>query len=175
MIPFDLHKSMEVLERTPRVLKSLLIGLSDEWIHHNEGGETFSPFDVAGHLLHGETTDWVQRIKIILDDSGDRKFKPFDRFAQMEESKGKMIGEILDEFSYHRKHNLDFIKSLNLNESMLDKKGIHPAFGEVTMRQLLATWVAHDLGHIGQVVRVMAKQYKEEVGPWIEYLRILKD
>lgn len=175
MIPFDVGKSIEVLERTPAVLRGLLSGLSDEWIYNNEGAETFSPFDVAGHLLHGESTDWIQRTKIIMDETGDKKFKPFDRFAQFEESKGKSIEEILDEFAILRKRNIEFIKSLQIDETLLDQKGIHPVFGEVTMRQLLSTWVAHDLGHIGQIVRVMAKQYRNEVGPWYEYLRILKD
>lgn len=175
MVRFQIDKSLEILERTPGVVKTLLLGLSDEWVMNNEGDDTFSPFDVVGHLLHGETTDWVQRTQIIISGDGDRKFKPFDRFAQFEESKGKNLEQILEEFSQQRKKNLDFIRQLHPDESMLDKTGIHPVFGEVTLRQLLSTWVAHDLGHIAQIVRVMAKQYKTDVGPWVEYLRILKD
>jgi hypothetical protein len=175
MISFNLNKSLEVLEKTPFVIESLLSGLSGEWIHNNEGDDTFSPYDVVGHLLHAETTDWVQRANIILDESGDGKFKPFDRFAQYEESKGKDLSQLLTEFKIQRKKNLDFLRALQPDETMLDRKGIHPAFGEVTLRQLLSTWTVHDLGHIGQIVRVMAKQYKENVGPWVEYLRILKD
>ena len=175
MIPFDLHKSIEVLERTPAAIEDLLAGLSDEWLHHNEGPDTFSPYDVVGHLLHGEMYDWIGRTRIILDDAGDKKFRPFDRFAMYEASKGKSIQDLLNEFKRLRKENLVTFRSLNITEEMLDKKGIHPAFGEVTLRNLLSTWVAHDLGHIGQIVRVMAKQYKQEVGPWLEYLRILKD
>lgn len=175
MIPFNLNKSIELLERTPTAIEHLLSGLSDEWIKNNEGGETFSPYDVMGHLVHGEKSDWIQRTSIILDENGDKKFKPFERFAMYEESKGKSLQDLLTEFKTLRKKNLDFIKSLNINETMLDKKGIHPVFGEVTLRQLLSTWTVHDLGHIGQIVRVMSKQYKENVGPWLEYLRILKD
>jgi hypothetical protein len=174
MIPFNLNKSLELLERTPASLEALLSGLSDEWIYNNEGEETFSPYDVMGHLVHGETTDWVARTKKILSEN-DKDFAVFDRFAMYEESKGKSIEDLLKEFKEQRKKNLDFIRSLNITEDMLDKKGIHPKFGEVTFRQLLSTWTVHDLGHMGQIVRVMAKQYKENVGPWVEYLRILKD
>jgi uncharacterized damage-inducible protein DinB len=174
MIPFNLNKSLELLERTPASLETLLSGLSDEWIYNNEGEETFSPYDVMGHLVHGETTDWVARTKKTLSEN-DKNFTVFDRFAMYEESKGKSIEDLLKEFKEQRKKNLDFIRSLNITEDMLDKKGIHPKFGEVTLRQLLSTWTVHDLGHMGQIVRVMAKQYKENVGPWVEYLRILKD
>jgi uncharacterized damage-inducible protein DinB len=171
---YSFDKSIQILERTPYVLKTLLSGLSDDWTMQNEGGETWSPYDVVGHLIHGETTDWMQRLDVILDEQGEHKFKSFDRFAQFEESKGKSLIQLLDEFEDARNQNLVKFKSLQLKENDLDRIGIHPNFGEVTMRQLLATWVAHDLGHIGQIVRVMAKQYKEEVGPWIEYMRVLK-
>jgi hypothetical protein len=174
MIAFNLSKSVELLERTPSSIEVLLSGISDEWIYNNEGGETFSPYDVMGHLVHGETTDWVARTKKILSEN-DKDFAVFDRFAMYEESKGKSIQDLLTEFKIQRKKNLEFIRSLNITEEMLDKKGIHPTFGEVTLRQLLSTWTVHDLGHMGQIVRVMAKQYKENVGPWVEYLRILKD
>ena len=172
-IPFNLEKSFELLERTPTVIEQLLSGLSSEWINNNEGGETFSPYDVVGHLVHGETTDWIARTKKILS-VNDKDFAIFDRFAMYEESKGKTLEELLTEFKVQRKKNLDFIRTLNITEDMLDKKGIHPKFGEVTLRQLLSTWTVHDLGHIGQIVRVMAKQYNNNVGPWLEYLRILK-
>jgi hypothetical protein len=175
MISFDLNKSIEILERTPAVIENLLSGLSHEWIDNNEGEDTFSPFDVVGHLLHGENTDWVQRIHIILNETNERKFEPFDRFAQYKESEGKTIHQLLDEFKTQRKRNLDVLKALHINEVMLDKKAIHPSLGEVSLRQLLSTWTVHDLGHIGQIVRVMSKQYAREVGPWFEYLRILKN
>jgi len=171
---YSFFKSLQILERTPAVLKTLLSGLSDDWTMSNEGGETWSPYDVIGHLIHGETTDWMQRLALILDAQSDHKFKTFDRFAQFEESKGKTLDQLLDEFAQVRKANLEKLKALNLTESQLDLIGIHPSFGEVTMRNLLATWVAHDLDHIQQIVRVIAKQYNEEVGPWVEYLRILK-
>lgn len=172
---FDLDKSLEILERTPIALESLLSGLSKEWIENNEGGETWSPYDVMGHLIHGENTDWIQRMEIILSETGDKKFTPFDRFAQFHESKGKTIDDLLSEFKKIRAANITTLRSWNLKESDFSKKGIHPSFGEVTLSQLLSTWTAHDLGHLAQVARVMARQYKEEVGPWIEYLRILKD
>ncbi|HNP31915.1 MAG TPA: DinB family protein [Flavobacterium sp.] len=170
---FSLSKSFEILERTPRVLETFLNGLSEEWIFNNEGGESWSPFDIIGHLIHGEKTDWIARTEIILSDKSDKTFLPFDRFAQFEASQGKTISQLLDEFQDLRNKNLASLKSKNISESDLKKTGIHPAFGTVTLENLLACWVAHDLGHIAQISRVMAKQYKEEVGPWQEYLPIL--
>ncbi len=131
---FDRDKSLEILERTPYVIKTLLKGLSDEWILNNEGGETWSPYDVIGHLIHGDTTNWMQRTNIILSESTDKQFKPFDRFAQFEESKGKTLDELLDRFTYLRSKNIEFLKSLKIDEATLDKTGIHPRFGEVTLR-----------------------------------------
>ena len=170
---FELSKSYEILERTPSVLRSLLTGISGEWIMNNEGAETFSPYDVVGHLLHGEKTDWPDRIAIILDYGTTKAFVPYDRFAMFEESKGKTLDQLLTEFETLRKEKLLWVKSLKLAESDLDKKGIHPAFGKVTLRQLLSTWVVHDLTHLAQITRVMAKQYKEETGPWVNFFRIL--
>jgi hypothetical protein len=170
---YSLSKSLEILERTPLVLELMLTGLSKEWTHSNEGDDTWSAYDVVGHLIHGEKTDWMGRTKMIL--AGDKNaFPVFDRFAMFEESKGKTLNDLIHEFKDIRKKNIEFIRNLNPDENMLDKKGIHPKFGEVTLRQLLSTWTAHDLGHIGQIVRVMAKQYKDEAGPWVEYLRILR-
>ncbi|MCF6131487.1 DinB family protein [Flavobacterium wongokense] len=170
---FNLSKSIEILERTPTVLETLLNGLSNEWIQNNEGEETWSPFDVLGHLIHGEKTDWIARTEIILSDKADKTFPPFDRFAQFEESKGKTISDLLNEFTDLRNTNLIALKSKNITSEDLTKTGIHPTFGAVTLENLLACWVAHDLGHIAQISRVMAKQYKEEVGPWREFLPIL--
>jgi hypothetical protein len=170
---FTVEKSIEILERTPAVLKTLLSGLSDEWIMNNEGPETFSPYDVIGHLLHGEKTDWTERTKMILEFGASKTFVPWDRFAQYEESKGKILDQLLKEFETIRKENMVWFKSLKLTETDLDKKGLHPKLGEVTLRNLLSTWVVHDLTHIAQVTRVMAKQYKEEMGPWPEFFRIL--
>jgi len=175
---FDLNKSIEILERTPGVIKELLSGVSDDWSMQNEGKkgeeETWSPYDVLGHLIHGETTDWMGRTEIILSDNPDKNFPPFDRFAQFEESKGKSLKDLIGEFMAIRIYNLEKLKSKNITEADLDKKGIHPKFGEVTLRQLISTWVVHDLNHLAQISRVMAYQYKDEVGPWREYLRILK-
>lgn len=170
---FDLNKSYEILERTPAVLKTLLSSLHDDWIMNNEGPETFSPFDVIGHLIHGEKTDWAARTKIILEFGLSKPFVPWDRFAQYEESKGKTLIQLLNEFENVRKENIAWLKSLNLSESDLDKKGMHPKLGEVTLRNLLSTWVVHDLTHLAQITRVMAKQYKDEMGPWPEFFRIL--
>ena len=170
----NLEKSIEILERTPTVLQTLLQNLSDDWILHNEGEETWSVYDVIGHLIHGEKTDWIPRTEIILSENPNKTFKPFDRFAQFELSKGKTLSQLLDEFTILRKKNIEVLRSKKITENDLNKKGVHPTFGEVTLSQLLSTWAVHDLNHIAQIVRVMAKQYKEDVGPWIEYLRILQ-
>jgi uncharacterized damage-inducible protein DinB len=170
---FNLNEAIQILERTPKVLISFLSGLSNDWIQNNEGEETWSPFDILGHLLHGEKTDWIIRSEIILSNELVKTFASFDRFAQFEKSRGKNIQQLLDEFQDLRIQNLSILKSKNLSIEDLKKTGIHPTFGEVTLQQLLATWVAHDLGHIAQISRVMAKQYKAEVGPWRSYLPIL--
>ena len=171
---FTLKKSIEILERTPEVLATMLQNLSPEWTSNNDEGETWSPYDVIGHLIHGDKTDWIQRMEIILSDKPDKTFIPFNRTAQFEESKGKSLQQLLDEFKVLRKKNIEVLRSKNLTGENLEEKGIHPAFGEVTLAQLLAAWVVHDLDHIYQITRVMGKQYKTEVGPWVEYLRILK-
>jgi len=170
---FTLEKSFEILERTPTVLRTLLSGLSDDWIMNNEGPETFSPYDVMGHLIHGEKTDWRERTVMILEHGTEKTFVPFDRFAQFEASKGKSLTNLIDDFEKLRLDSLTWLKSLNLTEEDFNKKGTHPALGQVTLRQLLSTWVIHDLTHIAQITRVMAKQYKSEIGPWIEYFRIM--
>jgi uncharacterized damage-inducible protein DinB len=170
---YSLARSYEILDRTPAVLQSLLSGLPDDWVMPNEGPETFSPYDVIGHLVHGEKTDWVVRMKMILEFGNTKTFERYDRFAQYEESKGKSLQQLLDEFAAIRKENMVWFKSLNLTEDDLDRKGMHPVLGDVTLRNLLATWVVHDLTHMAQITRVMAKQYKEEMGSWPEFFRIL--
>ena len=170
---YDLNKSIEILERTPGVMKVLLSDLDDDWTNNNEGPETFSPYDVLGHLIHGEKTDWTARTKMILEYGAGKTFEPWNRFAQFEESKGKTLQQLLDEFALIRKENMDWFKTLQLTEADLNKKGMHPKLGEVSLRNILATWVVHDLTHIAQVARVMAKQYKSEMGPWPEFFRIL--
>ncbi len=170
---FTISTSIEILERTPVVLRSLLQGLSDEWVTPNEGSGTWSAYDIVGHLIHGEKTDWIPRMQIIRSGSDERKFEKFDRFAQFENSKGKTMLQLLDEFSQLREININILRSANITDSQFGETGVHPAFGNVTLSQLLSTWVVHDLNHIAQISRVMAKQYKEAVGPWIAYLGIL--
>ena len=172
---FDLNNAIAVLERTPATLRSLLIGLSPEWTDATEGPDTWSPYVVVGHLIHGERTDWIPRAEIILAQGADRRFTPYDRFAQFRESEGKSLAELLDEFARLRAQNLETMRGWGLTDTALALEGIHPAFGAVTLRQLLATWVAHDLGHVVQVSRVMAKQYREAIGPWAEYLSVMND
>ena len=171
---FTLEKSMDILERTPDVLNTMLQNVSPEWTSNNEGGQTWSVYDIIGHLIHGERTDWIPRVEIILSEKHDKKFEPFERLAQFEGSKGKTLAQLLDEFKTLRKKNIECLCLKKLTEKNLEEKGTHPTFGEVTLSQLLSTWVVHDLNHISQISRVMAKQYKAEVGPWIEYLRILQ-
>lgn len=170
---FELEQTKEILRSTPATLNALLRPLSEAWLVGNEGPETWSPYDVVGHLIHGEETDWIPRAKIILDHGEERAFEPFDRFAMFETSKGKSLGELLDEFADARTHSLRELDAMNLTPSLLEKRGHHPELGVVTLKQLLATWVVHDLGHVSQVVRVMAKQYSDAVGPWQAYLSIL--
>lgn len=171
---FSIKKSIEILSKTPETLTTMLDGLSDEWLLSNEGEHTWSPYDIIGHLVHGEKTDWIVRTKVILSSEEHKTFEPFDRFAQENDSKGKSIQELLDEFSKLRSQNLNELKTLQISESDFIKKGMHPELGEVSLQQLLATWTVHDLGHIAQIARVMAKQYSTEVGPWNAYLGILK-
>jgi DinB superfamily len=170
---FKLEHATEILRRTPKTLNSLLHHLSEPWLFQNEGPETWSPFDIVGHLIHGEETDWIPRAKIVLEHGEERAFEPFDRFAMFEKSKGKTLAQLLDTFASLREVNLQQLDNMKLSSVDLERKGKHPELGVVTLRQLLATWVVHDLGHVGQVVRVMSKQYRDEVGPWKEYLPIL--
>lgn len=171
---FNLQKSLEILQRTPDTLFALLQGISSDWTTINEGGHTWNVYDIIGHLIDGERTDWIPRIEIILSDNKDKSFTSFDRFAQFEERKGKTFAALLAEFKSLREKNLKHLQTLHLTKNDFKKKGVHPAFGEVTLEQLIATWVVHDLNHIAQIARVMAKQYSSATGPWIEYLPILK-
>ena len=170
----SIEKSIEILERTPNVLRAMLQNISDDWTSNNEGGQTWSAFDIVGHLIHGEKTDWIPRIEIILSQKSGGVFEPFDRFAQFEESRGKTLLQLLDSFEILRKNSLETLQYQQLTTENLSQKGIHPTLGEVSMSQLLATWVVHDLNHIAQIARVMAKQLKHEVGPWADNLRILE-
>lgn len=171
---FDLAAATAVLERTPHTFRALLDGLPPTWTDATEGPETWSPYVVVGHLIHGERTDWIVRAQIIIARRADRRFAPYDRFAQFRESEGKTLAELLDEFAHLRAENLRTLASWHLTDAQLALDGEHPAFGAVTLRQLLATWVAHDLGHIAQTARVMAKQYRDAVGPWRAYLPVME-
>jgi hypothetical protein len=170
---FAMEEALAILARTPGTLDALLRGLPDDWIAAHEGGETWSPFDVIGHLIHGERTDWMPRARIILEHGEARAFDKFDRFAQFALSRGRTLASLLDEFATLRRENLRDLASLRLTDAHLDRRGRHPELGPVTLRQLLATWVAHDLDHVMQVSRVLARQYSDEVGPWRAYLRII--
>ena len=170
---FQLEHATEILRRTPATLNSLLRALPEEWTLATEGPGSWSPFDVVGHLIHGEEVDWVPRARIILEHGEGRPFEPFDRFAMFEKSSGKSLGELLDRFEQLRAESLKELGGMNLTPEALSKRGVHPELGVVTLSQLLSTWVVHDLGHVGQVVRVMAKQYGEAVGAWQAYLNVL--
>lgn len=170
---FDLTAGVAVLERTPATLRALLAGLPSAWVHATEGPETWSPYDVVGHLIHGERTDWIPRARLIFEQRDDRRFTPFDRFAQFRASEGKSLTQLLDEFAQLREENLATLTAWDLADSQLDLEGEHPELGPVTLRQLLATWVAHDLDHIVQITRVMARQYRVAVGPWRAYLSVM--
>ena len=170
---FDLNDTIAVLERTPATFRALLSGLTDAWTTPNEGPDTFSAFDNLGHIIHGERADWIPRAEIILAQGVNRTFEPYDRFAQVRESVGKSVAQLLDEFAEVRAQNLATLRGWHLTEAHLALQGEHPALGPVTLRQLLSTWVAHDLGHLAQTSRVMAKQYRDAVGPWRAYLPIM--
>lgn len=172
---FDLKQATAVLQRTPAALRALLEGLGPAWIKADEGPETFSPFDVLGHLIHGEETDWLPRLRRIIDHGESVPFDPYDRFAQRELSRNKTLGDLLARFADRRSESLATLRSLALTPADLARTGMHPSLGRVTAAQLLATWVAHDLGHIAQITRVMAKQYTDAVGPWRQYLPVLDD
>ena len=174
-VTFDLERSTEVLSRTPETLRALLSGLSENWVRGTEGPDTFSPFDVMGHLIDGEETDWIPRAKIILAGGPNPAFQPYDRFRHRSRNVGRTLESLLDEFTTLRAANLEVLASWRLTDAQLELPGIHPMFGRVTLRQLLAGWVVHDLGHVAQVARVMAKQYKEEVGPWVDFMPVLTD
>ncbi|MFL5495425.1 MAG: DinB family protein [Gemmatimonadales bacterium] len=172
---FDLDSSTDVLARTPATLGALLAGLPEPWARGREGPDTFSPFDVVGHLIDGEETDWIPRARIILARGPDLRFEPYDRFRHYARNLGRSLADLLDEFAGLRAANLDLLRSWQLTGAELDLTGIHPTFGPVTLRQLLAAWVVHDLGHVAQVTRVMAKQYREAVGPWVPFMPVLMD
>ena len=172
---FDLHEASALLERTPHSLTALLAGLPEPWVRENEGGESWSPFEIVGHLVHGERTDWIPRARLILEQGEAVTFEPFDRFAQLREPDRDMA-ELLDEFRTLRTDNVASLRALAPTEDDLRRRGRHPELGPVTLGQLLATWVVHDLGHVRQIARTMARRWaaKTDVGPWRAYLPVLE-
>jgi hypothetical protein len=169
----DLSLTISLLSRTPAALNAFLRDLPDAWTSSNEGENTWSPFDIVGHLIHGERTDWMPRVKMILQHGETKTFEPFDRLAQQHAAKPQSLSQLLDEFARLRSDNLNELRSLSLTPQDLERCGKHPRFGTVTLSQLLATWAAHDLTHLHQLSRVMAHQYREAVGPWIAFLGVL--
>jgi len=172
---FDLDKSIQVLERTPRVIEQLLSGLDDTWVHYDRGPDTWSPFDVLGHLIHGEKTDWIPRMRIILEHRINHPFPPFDRYAMLIDNKGKKLRDLLALFKQLRAANVMALRQAKLSERRLNLRGTHPELGQVSLKQLIAAWVVHDLNHIDQIARIMAWQYRHQVGPWREYMSVLDD
>jgi hypothetical protein len=170
----NLEHTVALLSRTPPTLNALLRDLPEEWTLRNEGEKTWSPYNIVGHLIHGERTDWIPRAKRILESGESRAFDPFDRWAQEEESRGKSLAQLLDEFAALRETNVIELRKLNLQPADFERRGRHPALGMVTMSELLATWAAHDLTHLHQISRVMASQYREAVGPWSAFLGVMK-
>lgn len=170
---FTFDEALPVLRRTPSVVRALLWDIPEPWARGTEGPDTWSPFDIVGHLIHGERTDWMARTEILLAHGEARPFTPFDRFAQFEASRGKTLHQLLDTFAELRAGNLLRLESLNLTAADLQRRGRHPELGPCTFGELLATWVAHDLSHIAQIARVMGRQYTEAVGPWRAYLPML--
>ena len=174
MTQHNLQHTVSLLTRTPSALDALLRDLPETWTLHNEGENTWSAFDVIGHLIHGERTDWMVRTKVILQHGEGQPFERFDRWAQQRESQGKSLGQLLDEFARLRSENLDELRALNLRPEDLERRGRHPVLGVVTLSQLLATWAAHDLTHLHQISRIMAHQYREAVGPWTVFLGVMQ-
>ena len=174
MADHNLVHTTALLACTPATLNALLRELPEIWTSTNEGENTFSAFDVLGHLIHGERTDWMARAKRILQFGETRPFDPFDRMGHVRESQGKSLPELLDEFARLRSENLSELRTLNLRPEDLDRRGKHPSLGVVTLSQLLATWVTHDLTHLHQISRIMAHQYRKTVGPWSRYLGVLQ-
>ena len=173
LMEFSLAETTAVLTRTPASVDAMLRGLPDKWVRCSEGRDTWSAFDIVGHLIVGERTDWMPRVRMILQSGEARPFDPFDRFAQLKESQDKSLEQLLDDFARLRRENLAALQALNLQPEDLTRRGRHPALGVVTLRQLLATWAAHDLTHLHQITRIMAYQVREAVGPWSKFLGVL--
>src|SRR5256885_9879230 len=171
---FNLHETVALLERTPAVLNSLLRGLPAPWTKANEGENTMNAFDIVGHLIHGENEDWVPRAGVILEQGETGTFEPFDRWGYAKQMEGKSLDWLLDEFARARAQSLAHLRGINLSPEDFARRARHPAFGQVTLAELLATWAAHDLTHIHQLSRVLANRYREAVGPWQPYLGVMQ-
>lgn len=171
---FKLAEATQILQRTPATLTAMVAGIPESWIKANEGSGTFSCYDVVGHLIHGELTDWIPRVRMILEYGEAKAFEPFDRFAQFREDQTRSISALLDQFAFMRAENMRILESLNLTSEDFSRRGTHPELGPVTLGQLISSWVVHDLSHVAQMARVTAKQYAYEVGPWHAYMSILK-
>ena len=172
-MPQDLSQTFALLRSTPTALNALLRNLPSSWTHHNEGANTWTIYDVVGHLAYGETSDWPARVKIILEHGESRTFTPFDRLGQTRSSQGKTLAQLLDEFATLRARNLSELESLDLTPQDLERRGTHPSFGPVTLSQLLAAWAVHDMTHLHQISRILAHQYREAAGPWQKFLGVL--
>lgn len=170
---YQYEQAVEILRRTPATLTIFLRGLSEAWTTSAEGPDTWSVYDIVGHLLHGEESDWIERTRVILEHGEQQPFDSFDRTAMFEKYRGLSLDQLLAAFEQARSNNLATLSEWRITPDKLTLKGMHPALGTVTLSQLLATWVVHDLNHIGQIVEVMARQYAETVGPWSAYLAIL--
>ena len=170
----NLEHTVALLTRTPAALNALLRDLPEMWTLHNEGGESWTAFDIVGHLIQGDRTDWIPRARMILEFGENRAFVPFDRLGQVRVSQGKSLQQLLDEFAGARQESLAALRALNLRPEDLGRRGRHPALGAVTLSELIATWSAHDLTHLHQITRVMAHQYRNTVGPWSPYLGVMK-
>ena len=170
----DLSQTVALLAHTPATLNALLRDLPEAWTLSNEGENTWTAFDIVGHLIHAEHTDWIPRATMILESGETQTFRPFNRLGQEEKSRGKSLAQLLDEFAAARSDSLVQLRAMNLQPQDLDRRGRHPAFGPVTLCQLLATWVIHDLTHLHQLSRLLAHQYREAVGPWSVYLGVLQ-
>ncbi len=169
-----LDDCLPILERTPVTLNAMLRGLPGPWLNATEGPSTWSPFDVLGHLVHGERHDWMVRAKIILQHGPDRPFDPFDREAMLRENSGRTADSLLDDFADARRRNLGDLRAFDLQPADLQREGEHPVLGRVTLHNLLSTWAAHDLAHLLQISRVMAKQLKTDVGPFAQFLSVMR-
>lgn len=171
---FSLRSSISLLEKTPRLLRSWLLNLNDEWIHARPTEDAFSPFDVVGHLIHGEKTDWIPRLHMILEHGTEKPFEPFDPTGMQSENEGRTMNSLLDEFEKLRRQSLAELSSFSITVADLDRTGLHPALGEVTLRQLISCWVAHDMSHVSQIANALAERYRVDVGPWVDYLGIYR-